>query len=452
MGRLIWGVVLAAALAGRCGAVEPDAAAKIDAYVRPYVESHNFSGVVLVEQSGKRVFERAYGMEDRARTIPATAETRFHVASLSMQFTAAAILRLVDDGKLSLDEHVNAYASQITGAEKIRVRDLLTERSGIPDINAMADYSDVLRGHQTPVALVEKVAGRPLEFEPGTKFLHEEHSAYNVLALIVEKKTGLPFPEAVRKLVLKPAGLKDTFIDDDGEDRMGRVARGYAPVGVDGLSEAEAIHWSGKTGNASVCTTARDEARFVWALVKGELLSRASREEMFNETVQRGYGWFKRTNRELGEMAYSINGRAPGFSSFVVYLPREHVTVVALSNIYSSATTDMGYDVAKIVLGRAYEPLHPGGAPGPDELKKYAGVFAFGEDFYQKNARLELKPADGYMTLVWPQGDVSALIPTGRDRFIDRSYWETVMIDRDERGVVVEMRYGQYAGTAVRAE
>jgi D-alanyl-D-alanine carboxypeptidase len=273
-----------------------------------------------------------------------------------------------------------------------------------------------------------------------------------VLALIVEKKTGLPFAAAIRKLVLKPAGLTGTFVDDDGEGTAGRVARGYAPEGVNGLREADAIHWSAKSGNASVCTTARDEARFVRALVKGTLLSRASREEMFNETVQRSYGWFRRSNLDLGETAYMTNGRAPGFSSFVVYLPRGDVTVVLLSNIYSSATTAMGYHVAKIVLGYAYEPLKLGAAPGPEELKKYAGVFAFGEDFYQKNARLELKPADGYMTLVWPQGDASPLIPAGRDRFIDRSYWETVMIDRDESGVVVEMRYGQYAGTAVRPD
>ena len=216
---------MAVALAGGCTAGAQDTTeAKIDGYVRPYVESHNFSGVVLVEQGGRTgVRARVWDGGPRARDGE-YAGPRFHIASMSMQYTAAAILRLVDEGKLSLDEHVDAYAPQITGAEKIRVRDLLTERSGIPDINAMAEYSDVLRGHQTPAALVERVAGQPLLFEPGTKFLHEEHSAYNVLALIVEKKTGLPFAEAVRKLVLKPAGLKETFIDDDGEGADG--ARG----------------------------------------------------------------------------------------------------------------------------------------------------------------------------------------------------------------------------------
>jgi len=164
-----------------------------------------------------------------------------------------------------------------------------------------------------------------------------------------------------------------------------------------------------------------------------------------------GYGWFKR-NTQLGEMAYSMNGRAPGFSSFVVCVPGQDVTVVVFSNIYSSATTAMGYDVAKIVLGRDYEPLKLGGAMGADELKKYAGVFAFGEDFYQKNARMELKPKDGYLALLWPSGDASPLIPAGKDRFIDRSYWEKVTVERDEKGVVTGLRYGEYRGKVVGAE
>jgi CubicO group peptidase (beta-lactamase class C family) len=440
---------MALALAGGCAAGAQDIEAKIDAYVRPYVESRNFSGVVLVEQGGRKFFEHAYGMADREHGVANTWDTRFHIASVSMQYTAAAILRLVDQGKLSLDEHVDAYAPQITDADKIRVRDLLTERSGIPDINALPEYNDLLQRPQTAQGLVAKVSGRPLLFEPGTKYLHEEHSAYNVLALILEKKTGLPFAEAVRNLVLKPAGLKDTFIDDDGEDRA-RKARGYEPEGVDGLKDATAIHWSAKSGNASVCTTARDQARLVRALAKGTLLSRASREAMFDESVPVGYGWFKR-NTQLGEMAYSMNGRAPGFSSFVVYVPGQDITVVVFSNIYSSATTAMGYDVAKIVLGRDYEPLKLGATLGADELKRYAGTFAFGEDFYQKNARLELKPADGYLALLWPSGDASPLIPAGKDRFIDRSYWETVTVERVEAGAVTGLRYGEFRGKVVGA-
>jgi CubicO group peptidase (beta-lactamase class C family) len=438
-----------AALSVAVQASSPDSAAKIDAYVRPYADGNNFSGMVLVERGGNTIFQHAYGFADRERKEPNAAGTRFHIASMSMQFTAAAILRLVDRGELQLDEPIATYAPQITGGDKVTIRDLLTERSGIPDINQLPEYNDILQQHQTPESLVAKISGRPLVFEPGTKFLHEEHSAYNLLALIVEKKTGLPFAAAMNKLVFEPAGLTHSAIDDD-TNAVPDAARGYQPVGLEGITAAPAIHWSAKSGNASVCTSAGDEAKWVAAVMRGPLLSEPSRNAMLDRRLDTGFGWFNGENSHLGETAYYMNGRAPGFSSFVVYLPREDLTVVVLSNIYSSSTTTIGYDVARIALGRAMEPLRLGGALSAAALKSYTGTFQFGSDFYQKNARMELKPAEGYVSLVWPGGSVSALIPLEKDRFMDRSYWESVSIERDAAGTPAVLRYGEYKGTSVR--
>ncbi len=202
-------------------------AAAIDAYLQPYVHSGNFAGDVLVEKNGKVVFEKAYGFADKEHRIRNIAATRFHIASMSMQFTAAAILRLVDAGSISLDEHVGDFVPGIEGADKITIRDLLTERSGLPDINALPDYDDVLQHHQTPASLIAKIDGRPLLFEPGSKFLHEEHSAYNLLALIVEKKTGLPFAAAVDRSIFRPMGLTASGVDDDSMTQATYMAKGY---------------------------------------------------------------------------------------------------------------------------------------------------------------------------------------------------------------------------------
>jgi CubicO group peptidase (beta-lactamase class C family) len=186
--RLLAIVLIVAFCAAGGLAQENSTAASVNAYLQPYVQSKNFAGAILVRKSRKVVFERAYGFADRDHHVRNTVATRFHVASMSMQFTAAAILRMVDTGSIKLDQPVSDFVS-IEGASKIRIRDLLTERSGLPDINALPGYDEVLRHHQTPTSLVDKIEGRPLLFEPGSKFLHEEHSAYNLLALIVEKKT-----------------------------------------------------------------------------------------------------------------------------------------------------------------------------------------------------------------------------------------------------------------------
>lgn len=423
--------------------------AAIDAYLQPYIHSGNLAGDVLVAKNGKVVFEKSYGFADREHRVRNTAATRFHIASMSMQFTSAAVLRLVDAGSIGLERHVADFAPGVEGANKISIRDLLTERSGLPDINGLSDYGDILQHHQTPASLVAKIEGRPLLFEPGSKFLHEEHSAYNLLALIVEKKTALPFAGAVDRLVFRPMGLSASGVDDDSVTHASHMAVGYEPEGTYGLRRANAIHWSAKTGNASVYTTAGDEARWVHALFRGHPLSTSSREAILDTSLRVGYGWFKSPDKRFGETAYYMNGRAPGFASFVLYLPNAQTTVVVLSNVYSSATTAIGYDIAALSLGLPYEPFHvmeP--APSPAELSACTGSFQFGPDFYQPNATVTLTVDGSELHLRWPSDDVTALIPLSRDHFIDRSYWVDVRIERDASGRPILLSYDRFQGKA----
>jgi len=441
LGLSLWGL--------HAWAQERTVAERVDAYLQPYVQSGNFSGTVLAKQNGRIVFEKAYGFADRERKVPNATETRFHVASVSMQFTAAAVLRLVDEGKLSLDTHVGEFIPASKGAENITVRDLLTERSGLPDINNLPDYNDILQQHQTPATLVAKIEGQPLLFEPGTKYLHEEHSAYNLLALIVEKKTGLPFAAAAEKLVFRRAALQASGIDDDSNATAAKMALGYQPDGVYGINRATTIHWSGKTGNASVFTTVGDETKWVEALFGGSFLSSSSRDAMLDTSVEVGYGWFKRSNKRFGETVYSMSGRAPGFASFVLYLPREKLSVAVFSNIYSSATSTIGYDIAAMVRGLPAETFHPSDPPSSAaELKTCTGTFQFGADFYQPNAQLAVIVEGQELSLRWPGGSVSPLIPVARDQFVDRSYWEQVRIERDAAGKPTGLAYGSFHGSA----
>jgi CubicO group peptidase (beta-lactamase class C family) len=423
---------------------------QIDAYLAPYVQTGNFSGVALVRKGGHTLFHKAYGFSDRVRGIQNSKNTRFHIASVSMQFTAAAVLRLADQGALNLDAGVGEYLQGTEGAGKITVRDLLLERSGLPDINGLPEYGEILQQHQTPASLVAKIRGRPLLFEPGSKFLHEEHSAYNLLALIVERKTGRPFAEAMQRLVFKPAGLKLSGIDDDSMTEAAGMARGYEPTGVNGLKGAVAIHWSGKAGNASVYAAAADEAKWVQALLSGRLLRSDSREALLGTSPRVGYGWFRGENKRFHETAYYMNGRAPGFASFVLYLPDQQLTVVVFSNIYSSATTAIGYDIAAIALGAPYTQFQPRKALAAAEAETCAGSFQFGQDFYQPNGRVVLRAEGTNLLLRWPSGDISPLIPLEHDHFMDRSYWEDVRLERDATGKPVALLYGSFRGHGVR--
>ncbi|MGI8508732.1 MAG: serine hydrolase domain-containing protein [Gemmatimonadaceae bacterium] len=426
--------------------------AAIEAYVRPYVESNNFSGQILVARRGHVVFHRAYGEADREHKVANTLQTRMHIASLSMQFTAAAIMRLVDLRKLTLDTHVATIVPTVRASQTITVRNLLEERSGISDINQRNDYTEILRHHQTPASLVAVISGDTLLFPPGSQYLHEEHSAYNLLALIIEKKTGLPFSVALKRLVFDPLRMTRSGADDDAVPESAYIARGYDPVGVFGLTQSTPIHWSAKSGNASVYLTASEEAKWINALFKGSFLSPTARAAIVDSAGPPvGYGWFRRPSKRFGELAYYMNGRAPGFASFVVYLPHADLTVVALSNIYSSVTTDIGNDIAAIVLGKPYTPLTLGTPPTQAELLGLDGLaFTFGSDFYQPKATLAFSSKGEELFLRWPTGDLSPMIPLKRDRFVDRSYWEPVAVERDSSGHVVAITYDRFRGGLAR--
>jgi CubicO group peptidase (beta-lactamase class C family) len=421
----------------------------ISDYLQPYVKSANFAGTVLVELNGKIIFEKSYGFADQGHAIKNGLQSGFHIASISMQFTAAAILRLVDDGKIRLDEHIADFVPQLEGADSITVRDLLNERSGLPDINGMTQYGEVLKHHQTPESLVEKISGRPILFTPGSKFLHEEHSAYNVLALIIEKETGLPFSEAIKELVFKPLKMMHSWADDDSVQVNSNVALGYAPENTYGLRIAQEIHWSAKAGNASIVTTANDYACWIRSLLAGDALSRGSTAAALDTGISIGFGWFKRMSNRFGELAYYMNGRAPGFSSFALILPGSRITIILFSNIYSSATTSIGNDIAAIVKGLPYERFNANSIRlNLAGLELCRGTFQFGKDFYQPDARIILQRCGQDLVMIWPSGDTTALIPQSKDRFIDRAYWVPVLIRRNEGGYPTNLMYDRFTGAS----
>jgi hypothetical protein len=144
-----------------------------------------------------------------------------------------------------------------------------------------------------------------------------------------------------------------------------------------------------------------------------------------------------------------MNGRSPGFASFVVYLPRADLTVVVLSNVYSSVPTGIGNDIAAIVLGKPYKPFVIGAALTPAALSDLnSRAFTFGADFYQPNATLTFSPRGNELFLLWPGGSLSPMIPVSADHFLDRAYGEAVTIERDSAGKAIAIIYGRFRGVA----
>jgi CubicO group peptidase (beta-lactamase class C family) len=424
---------------------------KAEQLVRPYVDTGNFSGVILATRAGKPVLAKAYGFADQVKRIPNTMRTRFHVASMSMQYTSAAALRLVMAKKLSLDTPVSKYVADFPNGKSITVRHLLTQTSGIRDINGLPDYDAILQKHQTSATLVEKVRLLPPDRDPGTRG-GEEHSAYNLLALIIERETNLPFAAAMQRLVFQPLRMTDSGIDDDSTRARINAAVGHVPVGVRGIDVADKIHWSAKTGNASAFTTARDQYRFVRGMIDSNFLAPELRSAVFDLSQRIGYGWFKTNSTRFGEPVYSMNGRAPGFGSAMVYVPREKVFVAALGNLYSSFPADMANELTAVLLQRPYQQLQLKTSTDEASLKGLPARFRFGDDFYQKNAVVGVVARNGESFVEWPKGDPSPLIPTGTDHYVDRAYGVPVEVIRNADGQASALKYDRFTGPVERPQ
>jgi CubicO group peptidase (beta-lactamase class C family) len=300
-----------------------------------------FSGVVRVDRRDDMEVVRAYGLADRAHAFLNEPETQFGIASGTKGLTALVVMRLVEEGALSL----STPARSVLGADlpqvdqRVTVEHLLAHRSGIGDYldeELDLDFSEYLLpvpAYQlaTTEAYLEVLDGHPQKFAPGERFAYC-NSGYVLLALIAERTAATTFHDLVRDLVCRPAGMGDTaFLRSD--ELPGRAAVGY--VQVEGVWRTNVFHLPVcGSGDGGVYTTAADVARFWRALFAGSIVRRETLAEMLRERsaarADLGYGlgfWLP-----AGGGAARLNGGDPGVAFGTVHDPDRLVTWTVLSN------------------------------------------------------------------------------------------------------------------------
>lgn len=423
-----------------------DLETRVDAYVMPSVQSNNFSGAILIAKGDKVLVRKAYGIANLELGVPNTPETRFHVASISKSFTAAAIILLEQKGKLSTVDPLSKFIPDYPNGDKITVHHLLVHTSGIPNVNSFPDYNAKSRFSHSLEEIISWFKHEPLEFKPGERYSYS-NSNYNLLAYIIEKVSGQPYGEFLRNNIFEPLGMKNTDHDGDPAVIIKNRASGYMPAGARDLENAPLLAWSIKTGNGSICTTVDDLYKWDRALYGDQLLNEASREKIFTDHISGvGYGWFIRK----GERRHvAINGRAPGFAANLDRFIADDICIVMVANIYSSIVHTMADDLAAIVFGEERQPLIPA-APvqvDPVILDSFVGSYQFGEDF-TFNPRMigaVKRKDDGLVLFSRGGGGASYLIPQNENRFLDRLYGGIVSFVIDAHGNVTHLiwNFGQ---------
>jgi len=419
------------------GPADEEMAAKVDAYLTPFVETRNFSGSILIARRGKVLMARSYGMANYELSVPNTPQTKFQIASLSKPFTAAAILQLEAQGKLNLNDPLVRYIPGYPNGEKITIHHLLAHRSGIPNVNSLPEYEEKSRFPQSLGQIIILFKDRPLDFPPGERYSYS-NSNYNLLAYIIQKVSGEDYGEYLRKNIFEPAGMKDS-----GQPRAGELlsnrASGYVPRGMTDLENAPYLDWSIKTGNGSLYSTVEDLYRFDRALYTDKVLNRRSRDKMFSEQSEGlGYGWFVRKRFDRRVTAYG--GRSPGFSSSMERYVDDDVCIIMAGNLYSSLAQSLTDDLAAIVFGQPYRTLQLLPQPvAPAVLAAAVGGYQFGPEFFTPNLPVQVAVRDGQLVLKSPE-DIF-LIPQPDGTFLDRAYGGTVTFKSDAQGTVTHFTW-----------
>jgi len=415
---------------------------RVEAYLKSYLETGNFSGSILIAKEGQIILSKGYGLADHDTGTPNGPETVYHLASVSRIFTSAAIVLLEQQGKLSVDDPLSKYLPEWPRGDEITIHHLLTLSAGFPNINSMPGYFFWQQSQQTPESLVEKFRDLPLEFEPGTRTVHS-NSNYNVLALLIERISGRSYGTFLEDEILVPLQMHQTAHHASKDQAIPHEAIGYAPAGLADVVPAPLIDWSVKTGNGSMYSTTEDLYRLDRDLVHLRLFRYPAKKKLFTEHFpNNGYGWF--LDRRFGTKEIYINGGSPGFGSFWGRSADNDVTVIVLGNMYNNVPNTIGRDLIAMVMGEAVEPppilREP---PDPALLAELIGTYQFGPDFYNPNGTVNVTVQDGHLF-----NGSHWLMPTatGKLHFVHRRYWSDLVFHRGDDGKIVELRYDRYVG------
>ena len=330
------------------------AVARIDSILAPWSAPDRPGVAVAVLKDGQVVLERGYGSAQLEHRIPVTPATVFHVASVTKQFTAFGAAMLAQQGKLSLDDNVRSHIPELPDFGKpVTVRQLIHHTSGIRDqweLLAMAGWrlDDVITKDHILRMLTRQ---RELNFEPGSEHLYS-NSGYSLLAEIVERVGGMPFPEWMEQNVFRPLGMTSTHMHVDHEHIVPGRAYSYRR-GDDGQWRNAVLSYA-NAGATSLFTTAGDLARWLnnyeTAQLGGPALIAQMRERAVltnGDTIPYAFGIVRGQYR--GQTHWSHSGGDAGFRSFVVHFPAARLGVAVVSND-AAFRTRVARDIADLYL------------------------------------------------------------------------------------------------------
>lgn len=347
---LSWFVWLPSMCMAQVRAPEPAWGAAVDTAIQAQVQRDQIPGLSCVIGVGEALpFRRGYGFADVENEVPATAQTVYRLASISKPITAVLAMQLAEQGQLDLDADVATLMPAWPQKPwPVTTRQLLAHLGGVRHYAGEAE-STVHFARQTDA--LSRFAADPLLHEPGSKFSYSTYG-FNLIAAVVEAKTGKPFAQVVKERIAEPCAAP-TLQDDDVRRLIRGRAQGYVRDGGV-LQNSALMDGSYKLGGGGLCASAEDLARFASSLAGGKLVAASTLQAMWtaqhtNDGTPIEYGLGFRVATVDGRLVVSHSGAQARVSTMLLLLPQPRVVVVLLCNLEHVRLQPLAAQLAKLV-------------------------------------------------------------------------------------------------------
>lgn len=382
---------------------------------------------VAVARHGKVILSKGYGLAEVEHDVRADGDSMFRMGSITKQFTAAAIMRLVEQGRIRLDDpitkHVPGYNAQ---GREIMVRHLLTHTSGIKNYTKLKRIMvDEPEREFTRQEMLDMVQNEPLAFDPGTKFEYS-NTGYYLLGMVIENVSGKDYCAYLQDEFFGPLGLTHTRCDSNTEIIKGR-AQGYTLAG-EKLVNDRGLATSTTFAAGGLVASAHDLVVWADALASGKVVSPASYQLMSTPSALAGGG---ASEYGFGFFIDSLDGHARiqhggdifGFNSWLARFPDDGVTVAVISNSLPISSTRVANRLSRVALGLS-EATAPVAVALPEtDAARCEGVFAFADTDWE----ITIIRRDGKLSSQSPGDPDSAMTYLGKGEF------RTLLYDKDVR-------------------
>jgi CubicO group peptidase (beta-lactamase class C family) len=289
---------------------------------------------VLIARNGQILYQKGFGYADVGNRVPVTTDTKFRIGSITKQFIASAILRMQEEGKLSVEDKLSKYVPGFPRGDEVTIRHLLNHTSGIRSYTGRPGFLKYVTMPVSPAALVDTIKSYPYDFNPGDRYLYN-NSGFFLLGYIIEKISGKSLADYLNENLFKPLGMNNTGVYTTTR-LLDNEAYGYDR---DSVNIVKALNWdmTWAGGAGSLYSTVQDLYAWNEAVFNGKVLSAESMKAAFTpsvlnsgEKIDYGYGWSLSDYR--GYKFISHGGGLHGFLSFITRQPEEKTTVVVLCN------------------------------------------------------------------------------------------------------------------------